>query len=63
MQCFLWLHSPVFVGPCRKPRRPVFSQRGSFGFGCGILVLILPVAGHGLPFNFNMRTLSGVFVS
>ena len=26
----LWLHSPVCVGPGRKPRRPVFSQRGSF---------------------------------
>ena len=23
------LYSPVSVGPCRKPRRPVFSQRGS----------------------------------
>ena len=26
----LWLYSPVYVGPGRKPRRPVFSQRGSF---------------------------------
>ena len=26
----LWLCSPVSVGPGRKPRRPVFSQRGSF---------------------------------
>ena len=26
----LWLQSPVCVGPGRKPRRPVFSQRGSF---------------------------------
>ena len=26
----LWLHSPVFVGPGRKPRRLVFSQRGSY---------------------------------
>ena len=25
----LWLYSPVYVGPGRKPRRPVFSQRGS----------------------------------
>ena len=24
----LWLYSPVYVGPGRKPRRPVFSQRG-----------------------------------
>ena len=29
--CYLlWLYSLVCVGPCRKPRRPVFSQRGSF---------------------------------
>ena len=26
----LWLYSPVCIGPGRKPRRPVFSQRGSF---------------------------------
>ena len=25
----LWLYSPVCVGPGRKHRRPVFSQRGS----------------------------------
>ena len=26
----VWLYSPVCVGPGRKPRRPVFSQRGSY---------------------------------
>ena len=26
----LWLYRPVCVGPGLKPRRPVFSQRGSF---------------------------------
>ena len=26
----LWLYSPVCVGPGRKSRRPVFSQRGSY---------------------------------
>ena len=26
---FLWLYSPVCVGPGLKPQRPVFSQRGS----------------------------------
>ena len=26
----LWLYSPVYVGPGRKPRRPVFSQRCSY---------------------------------
>ena len=25
----LWLYRPICVGPGRKPRRPVFSQRGS----------------------------------
>ena len=25
-----WLHSPVCVGPGGKPRRPVFSHRGSY---------------------------------
>ena len=29
----LWLYSPVCVGPGRNPRRPVFSQRGSFVTG------------------------------
>ena len=26
----MWQYSPVCVGPGRKPRRPVFSQRGSY---------------------------------
>ena len=26
----LWLHSPVCVGPGRKPGRPVFAERGSY---------------------------------
>ena len=26
----VWHYSPVCVGPGRKPRRPVFSQRGSY---------------------------------
>ena len=30
---FLRLYSPVCVGPGRKPRRPVFSRRGSFDEG------------------------------
>ena len=28
----VWLYSLVYVGPGRKPRRPVFSQRGLFIF-------------------------------
>ena len=27
---FLWMYSPVCVGHGRKPRRPVFSQQGSY---------------------------------
>ena len=30
----LWLYSPICVGPGRKSRRPVFSQRGSFLSKC-----------------------------
>ena len=31
----VWLYIPVCVGPGRKPRRPVFSQCGSFEYkGC-----------------------------
>ena len=26
----LWLYSPVCVGPGQKPRKPVFSERGSY---------------------------------
>ena len=26
----LWLYRPVCIGPGRKPRRPVFSERGSY---------------------------------
>ena len=26
----VWLYSPVYVRPGRKPRRPVFSQQGSY---------------------------------
>ena len=33
----LWLYSPLCVGHGRKPRRPVFSQRGSYA----MLVLFL----------------------
>ena len=31
---FLWLYSPVYVGPGWKSRRPVFSQRGSYLMKC-----------------------------
>ena len=35
---FLWLPSPVCVGPGRKPRRPVFSRHGSNFVSCRHLV-------------------------
>ena len=35
----MWLYSPVCVGPGRIPRRPVFSQRGSY-FQCSIQLSI-----------------------
>ena len=52
----LWLYSPVCVEPGRKPRRPVFSQRGSYGlsysfylysYNLDLLVSILP------PHSYN----------
>ena len=56
----VWLYSSVCVRPGRKPRRPVFSQRGSFvilvvsyfGFEGATVVLIVPVPGKCLPFTF-----------
>ena len=42
----LWLYSLICVGPGRKPRRPVFSQRGSFIFQvCAIIGGTFTVAG------------------
>ena len=32
----LWLYSLVCVGPGRKPRRPVFSERGSYIWGSAL---------------------------
>ena len=32
----LWLYTLVCVGPGRKPRRPVFSQRGSYVVGINL---------------------------
>ena len=37
----LCLYRMVCVGPCRKRRRPVFSQRGSFSFECRLRNLII----------------------
>ena len=35
----LWLYSLVCVGPGRKPRRPVFSQRGSYDIKLNVVSL------------------------
>ena len=40
----LWLYSPVCVGPRRKPRRPVFSKRGSYNYFALIIVSSVNVA-------------------
>ena len=37
----LWLYSPICVEPGQKPRRPVFSQRGSYGCLYGPAALVL----------------------
>ena len=54
----LWLHSPVCVGPCRKPRRPVFSQRGSyylyFAFFTGTPIMALTDAVETLKYLYRM---------
>ena len=49
----LWLYSPVCVGPGRKPRRPVFSQRGS------IVVLIFFTG----PENGEVQTTQSLIMS
>ena len=49
----LWLYSPVCVGPGRKPRSPVFSQRGS------IVVLILSTG----PENGEVQTTQSLIMS
>ena len=42
----LLLYSPVCVGPGRKPRRPVFSQRGSFNGEVSKIILSLTLDMH-----------------
>ena len=62
----LWLHSTVCVGPGRKPRRPVFSQRGSFYFKAKdyshVFVLIASVPGHCLILLITIKYLFQAFV-
>ena len=47
----LWLYSPVCVGPGRKPRRPVFSERGSYNL-CYVLP---PLPPEKKQFNKNIE--------
>ena len=49
----LWLYSPVCVRPGRKPRRPVFSERGSFIFAK------FDDSSHALCFLVTLACLSG----
>ena len=41
---FLWLYSPVCVGPGRKPRRPVFSQRGSYEIQPALFLMLFSIS-------------------
>ena len=54
----LWLYNPVCVRPGRKPRRPVFSQRGS------IMMFVMAVDGvtSFLHFNNNNNNNNNVFI-
>ena len=44
----VWLYSPVCVRPGRKPRRPVFSQRGTIDSEnlCSSLLLLFTLSSH-----------------
>ena len=56
----LWLYIPVCVRPGRKPRRPVFSQRGSYML---LQVSLDMFQTSYLPSNINMMTLAGILSS
>ena len=43
------LYSPICVGPGRKPRRPVFSQRGSYDYAKTKFLLFMINCGIGNP--------------
>ena len=47
----MWLYSPVCVGPGRKPRRPVFSKRGSYN----ILIQRMAHSAHVIPLQMTRR--------
>ena len=50
----LWLYSPVCVGSGRKPRRPVFSSRGSFIFAKLCVVILRLVVYNVLQLPFEL---------
>ena len=73
----LWMYSPVCVEPGRKPRRPVFSQRGSFDFygGSGFgavrcfhlqhdpVILFAEVTKRTIEFIMSLTIVSGTILS
>ena len=56
-----WLYSPVCVEPGRKPRRPVFSQQGSFYHSLTLLKHLFSNLGN-LVYDFNKIMLSRCFL-
>ena len=52
----VWLYSLVCVGPGRKPRRPVFSQRGSYMNKAGFLMTQLLIMFFVLSRNLIMTS-------
>ena len=57
----LWPSSPVCVGPGRKPLRPVFSQRGSYGNQQVTLVVIPSASFEGIGQSFFIFRFTGSF--
>ena len=53
-----WLYSPVCVGPGQKPRKPVFSQQGSYESTCifGDVLINFFVIETGLQATTNLTS-------
>ena len=58
----LWQYIPVCVGPGRKPRRPVFSQRGSFYYANVIRSCQTPVLYTGSKVLYSKLGFTGVYI-
>ena len=50
----MWLYSPICIGPGRKPRGPVFSQRGSF-FSVSMHFCVPAPPNHTYPTYYKIR--------